>query len=591
MLSTHNRKADSINDSRLEALSQKPHRFEAEIQGDFPDHTYPTAAILKLKTGAQVMFVRNDLSPEKRYFNGKIGTISRISGSEIYIQCPEDAEEISVEPIAWENIEYTLDRKTMEITEHTVGTFRQYPLRLAWAITIHKSQGLTFDKAIIDAQAAFAFGQVYVALSRCRTMEGMVLSRPLPPTAIKTDPAVRRFSQETQQEMPTADQLYASKILYQQQLLLECFDFQRLRARLRRMAGLVLGHSGAVQVSGVEDIRELQIKTEAEICTVGDNFQRQLRGLFSASSLPAKDPAVVDRISRASAYFEEKIASGSGREIPDLQVDTDNKALKKKINNALKFLREEIDVKRAAVQSCEHGFAPSSYLRAVSSAAVASGKKEATLKAPTYSESDIAHPELFQTLKVWRSRKAEEEGVAHYRVMHQKTLIQIAVHLPNSLMTLQEIKGIGKRLAQRYGEELVAMVGAYREQHQIEAVTLPTPVATEPKPKTPKVPRIDTRQVSLDLFEKGLSLVQIAEERGLVLSTIESHMAHWVATGKVTIETLLSDEKRQTIERELSRMQGKPFGAIKQALGTGVSYAEIKLVQAHRKRLASASDD
>jgi hypothetical protein len=172
--------------------------------------------------------------------------------------------------------------------------------------------------------------------------------------------------------------------------------------------------------------------------------------------------------------------------------------------------------------------------------------------------------------------------------LHQKTLIQIAVNLPDSLPDLKGIKGIGKRLAERYGRELVAMVGAYRRQHKIDAVTLPTPTPDEPVPKKPKAPRIDTRQISLELFEKGLTLAQIAEARGLVLATIEGHMAHWVEAGKVAINLLLPPEKRQTIEQELSRLQGKPMGEIKQAVGTDVSYAEIKLVQAHRKHLMSS---
>ena len=397
-----------------------------------------------MKTGAQVMFVRNDLSPGKRYFNGKIGTISRISGSDIRIQCPDDADEIVVERATWENIDYTLDQKTMEITEKTVGTFRQYPLRLAWAITIHKSQGLTFDKAIIDAQAAFAYGQVYVALSRCRTFEGMVLSTPLRSTAIKTDPAISRFSQQSRRRLPTADQLAAAKVGYQQQLIMDCFDFRQLRTRLQRLIGLLLGNAGVVQVSGVDDIRELQRKTEEAICTVGDNFHGQLKGLFSPTTLPAGDAVVVDRITRASAYFGEKIASGPGREIPDLQVDTDNKALKKKINSALRFLREEIDIKLAAVQSCRQGFSAARYFRAISVAAIGTEKKNMTAAAPVYSEADIAHPGMFQALKAWRSRKAEEEGIALYRVMHQKTLVQIAVTLPDTLPALKGIKGVGK---------------------------------------------------------------------------------------------------------------------------------------------------
>jgi hypothetical protein len=351
-LSTHNRKADAINDSKLKALSPSSHRFEARIEGDFPEAIYPTAATLRLKPGAQVMFVRNDLSPERRYFNGKIGTITEIDGSEIRVRCPEDVDEILVEPATWENIEYTLNRKTMEIEESIIGTFQQIPLRLAWAITIHKSQGLTFDNAIIDAQAAFAFGQVYVALSRCRTLDGMVLSRPLAASAVKTDPVIVRFSQEALRNPPSREQLETARIQYQQRLLLECFDFGALRGLLRRTAGLILGNAKVVQASGVADIPAMQRTIEEEICAVGDSFQRQLQGLFLASTLPAADDAVLERIAKASVYFEEKIDSGPGRPIVDLQVDTDNQALKKKINNALKLLRETLAVKLAGVRSC-----------------------------------------------------------------------------------------------------------------------------------------------------------------------------------------------------------------------------------------------
>ena len=584
-LGTHNRIADTINGSRLGSLPQQVHMFEADIEGDFPEHTYPTAATLDLKTGAQVMFVRNDSSPEKRYFNGKIGTITRFTDTDIRIRCPGDSEEIAVEPATWDNIDYTLDRKTLEITENRIGAFRQYPLRLAWAITIHKSQGLTFDRAIIDAKAAFAYGQVYVALSRCRTFEGMVLSTPLSLAAIKTDPAVLAFSVETKQNLPSTGQLKAAKIRYQQQLLLACFDFQPLRACLRRMVSLLLENAGLIGISGGDPIRELQKQTEDEVCTVGDNFLRQLRGLFSSSTLPASDALVLERVAKASVYFQEKIAAGLGRQLACLQIDTDNKALRKKVNRVLNRLQEETAVKLAAVLSCEDGFSPSRYLRAVSAAGIDSGKKKEKTESITYAEADIAHPELFQALKDWRSRKADEEGIAPYRVLHQRTLIQIAVNLPDTPAALKGVKGIGKRLMERYGQELVATVGAYRLKYHIKAVTLPAGTPHAPPPRKPKASRIDTRQISLELFEKGMTLAQVAEERGLVLATIEGHMAHWVESGKVAIDLLLPPEKRQTIEQELSRLQGKPFGQIKHALGADVSFGEIKLVQAHRKHL------
>ena len=157
------------------------------------------------------MFVRNDASPAKRYFNGKIGRITRISDADIGIQCPDDESEIEVEPAVWENIEYTIDPETSEIIANKIGSFKQFPLKLAWAITIHKSQGLTFDRAIIDARAAFTHGQVYVALSRCKTFEGMVLSSPLSAVTVRTDATVLRFAEQASRNPPSAEKLAAAK--------------------------------------------------------------------------------------------------------------------------------------------------------------------------------------------------------------------------------------------------------------------------------------------------------------------------------------------------------------------------------------------
>ena len=581
-LCTHNRQADAINAARLDGLAGKIHTFSAEIEGDFPEHSFPTAASLRLKQGAQVMFVRNDPSPEKRYFNGKIGTITHISGKTIRIRCTDEDAAIDVEPVTWENIEYKLDRENLEIRENKIGVFSQYPLRLAWAITIHKSQGLTFDRAIIDAQAAFAHGQVYVALSRCRTLEGMVLSTPLRAAAIITDPAVRRFDEAHRNHQPTTAQLQHHKIRYQQRILMACFDFEGLRRHLRRLVGLLLGNPGSVFVAGGDDLRALQKQTEAEICSVAEKFGRQLQGLFSAGRLPSGDAAVLDRIARASAYFQEKMDAGVAQAISALRIESDNKAILKKIDQARKRLQAEIDTKRAAVKSCSRGFSPDTYFRSISAAMIDRDAKTAKPAAPVYAETDITHPDLFETLKAWRSEKARSEGIAYYQVMHQQPLIQIAVTLPDSLTALKRIKGIGKQLAARYGEELVAMVADYRHRHRIETVTPPEPAPAEAPPKKKKTPRGETRRISLTMFEKGLTIAQIAEERGLATSTIEGHLAHFVEAGELAIDGLVPAEKRQRIERELAPGTSS-FKKVKQALGDDVSYGEIKLVQAHQK--------
>ncbi len=581
-LCTHNSNADAINLAKLQALQKKPHRFPAEIEGDFPEHIYPTPALLELKVEAQVMFVRNDPLPEKRYYNGKIGKITRISTASICIQCPGDSSEIEVEPTTWENIEYKLDPETLEITQNKIGSFLQFPLKLAWAITIHKSQGLTFDRAIIDAKAAFAHGQVYVALSRCKTFEGMVLSSPLSTLAVKTDQKVLHFVEQASRTPPSQEKLARAKISYQQQLLTECFDFQLLRSQLSRLRAVLLNNARVLQVSGISEIGQLEKTCNEEIFTVSENFEHQLTRLFAAGTLPESDAAILERIAKASAYFQEKLNSLLIPFVTDLQIDTDNKEIRKKAKDATKYLREETAVKLAAVRSCQTGFSPATYLRAVSAAEVdLKPVREKKQQFAITSESDIKHPALFQTLKEWRSQKAAQENIAHFHVMHQKTLVQIAAYLPDSLQALSKIKGIGKYLLEKYGQELVALVSTYLREHAITETVLPELVHTATKAEK----KIDTKQISLEMFERNLSIPQIAGERGLAIPTIEVHLAFFVEAGGLSIKKMLESEKQLAIEKKLAEVQGNSLREVKEALGDGYSYGEIRMVLAHLKYL------
>ena len=463
-LTTHNRNADAINGTRLAALAEKEYRFTAEISGDFPEHAHPAPGVLLLKKGAQVMFLRNDASGEKRYFNGKIGKIMRISNDDIRIKCPGEAAEIVVEPVKWENIKYTVNEENKEIQEDVIGKFSQFPLKPAWAITIHKSQGLTFEKAVIDAQSAFAHGQFYVALSRCKTLEGMVLRSPIPSRGIETDAAVLSFLEGARGNPPSQKGLHVAKIEYQQQLLLDCFDFQSLRNRLNYFVRLLLGNAGLVQVSGVADMGRLREMAEKDIFSVGDKFKRQLQTLFEAEALPESDAFILERIGKASKWFQEKFSLIFDDVVKNFRVETDNQELRKQIGNTLNYLKQEIVVNLAGIKSCEKGFSPSHYLRAISKAEIDfSPEKARKPQAPDYGESDIEHPELFQRLKEWRSRKAGELGVPHFQILHQRVLIQIAVNLPDNRSALKKIKGVGKKTLEKYGEELLALVVAHRK--------------------------------------------------------------------------------------------------------------------------------
>ena len=589
-LTTHNKNADSINRTKLSALDKETHHFTAQISGEFPDHIYPTSAFLQLKEGAQVMFVRNDPSTQKLYYNGKIGRINKISDKYISVVCPGDSGEIEVEPILWENIKYTLNEENKEIQEDIIGKFTQYPLKLAWAITIHKSQGLTFDKAIIDARAAFAHGQVYVALSRCKTLDGIVLSSHISSTGVETDEAVIHFIETATQTPPSQDLLHTAKIRYQQQLLLDCFDFRLLRNRLNYFARLLLGNVRIVQISGIADIRQLEEMSLKNIFIISENFKRQLTTIFKTGSLPGSDAVVLERIGKASIWFQDKSTAILGEPVQELHIETDNTELRKKINNALNNLKKEIAVKLAGVQSCEKGFSPSAYLHAVANAEIdfiPETKKKKRL--PDYGESDIEHPELFQTLKDWRSHKAEEKEFALFQVLHQRVLIQIVVCLPENIIALKRISGVGKKTIQNYGEELMDLVLAYRKKHGIDKVVLPQPkkLPKENIPAKKEAPSSDTKQISLDMLNKGLTIAKIAKERGLVQNTIEGHLAFFVETGKLDVNKLLSPEKQLAIKKELAMDHNNSLTEVKNTLGNDYSYGEIKIIISFLKYLAS----
>jgi len=225
-LTTHNAMADHYNDSQLEQLSSTSHNFKAEIRGTFPEYSYPTSEVLTLKEGAQVMFVKNDSSPLRQYYNGRIGQVKRIDDENIIVHCPEDNFDITVTMQEWENTRYVINKETKEIEPEIQGVFRQYPLRLAWAITIHKSQGLTFERAIIDAGLSFASGQVYVALSRCKTLNGLVLASRIDEKAIINDQRVKEYiSRQEAEARRSIGLLEFYKQDYYKQLLMELFTF------------------------------------------------------------------------------------------------------------------------------------------------------------------------------------------------------------------------------------------------------------------------------------------------------------------------------------------------------------------------------
>ncbi|MFO7748964.1 MAG: HRDC domain-containing protein [Desulfobacteraceae bacterium] len=475
-LTTHNRNAGAINEKRLASIPKAEYSFAADVSGEFPHHVSPAPETLRLKKDAQVMFLRNDASGEKRYYNGRIGKVTGIFDNTIRVLCPGESEEIVVEPVSWENIAYGIDETTGEIKEKIIGKFEQYPLKPAWAITIHKSQGLTFERAVIDVGQAFTHGQVYVALSRCKTLEGMVLSCPISCDGIEPDPAVVAFNTRARQNPPSKTQLEMARMTWQHQLLLDLFDFQALAGRLNYLVRLAASNPNTIHVSGVADLSGLEQSASRDIFTVSGKFSNQLAALFRENRLPESDDWILERLNKASLWFQARFDEILSPAMASLFLETDNVDLGKKAAAVLNTLKKDINVKLAGVKSLEKGFSSSGLLRAMAVAELEfQPEKRKKEQVPGYTESDIEHPGLFTALRQWRTKKAEAQGVPNYQVMHQRVLIQIAVTLPDSIAKLEKISGVGKKTIERYGGELVDMVCAYCTENGIDPgqVSLP----------------------------------------------------------------------------------------------------------------------
>ena len=362
-LTTHNQLANYYNETELQKLRGRTFQFHAEIKGTFPEYSYPTAETLVLKEGAQVMFIKNDTSGEHLYYNGRIGRVVHVDKQQILVLCEGDAEAIEVEPMEWENTRYTLNEETREIETDIQGTFKQYPLRLAWAITIHKSQGLTFDRAIIDANQSFAPGQVYVALSRCRTLEGLVLATPLEARAIINDSRVDTYiAQQETEAQRSIEQLPTLKQEYERFLLLQLFDFRPLLYQQETMVRIFAeffyhSHSSLKQLHdrALMDLRQ-------QVIDVAEKWQRRIQSL---SYEELHNEEFLERVKRSAGYFADTLDKILSKPLQlTAQIETNNKQATRRLSNALPDERQTWLASRyLLIKMEEMGFTVSHYLK------------------------------------------------------------------------------------------------------------------------------------------------------------------------------------------------------------------------------------
>ncbi len=476
-LTTHNQLANFYNESEMQKLSGKPFWYRAEIEGTFPEYNYPTAETLVLKVGAQVMFVKNDPSGKHLYYNGRIGHVTYADEKKVLVLCPGDENAIEVEPLEWENARYTLNPDTREIVTDVQGTFRQLPLRLAWAITIHKSQGLTFDHAIIDANQSFAPGQVYVALSRCRTLEGLSLAKPLDARAIINDARVDSYiTHQEEAAMESIGQLPALKQEYERQLLLQLFDLQPLLNAEEQMIRLFSEYF----LRSHDSLMQLHNQAYAALRQLADTAAKWRLVISSTPVDALRQPALLDRVKRSADYFAVQLTAILLKPIQlSAEVKSNNKRAAARLSDLL----------------------------------------------PDLSQLYYARQLLFT--------KIAEKGFT----------IDIYLH-----------------------EKQMAMLDALDDGKVRRAL----------RPKKEK-----TTEVTFRLYNQGKTPQQIAEERGLSVNTIFSHLSELAQEGRVKPEDIVTPEHQQAIRKIISKVgTANGLAAIKALCPPEVSYEEIRIVLA-----------
>lgn len=570
-LTTHNNKAEATNKTELNKLKTKGVIYNAEVDGKFPEYAYPNAASLELKVGAQVMFVKNDSSPEKRYFNGKIGKVLHLDADEVVVHCPDDDFNINVTPEIWENINYSVDAETKAITEEKIGSYTQIPLRLAWSITIHKSQGLTFEKAIIDAQGAFAHGQTYVALSRCKSLEGLVLKSKIHSNQIISDANVISFNERAEANEPDETVLKISQKKFQLDLIAEVFEFYPMLYPVNRI--LDIYYKNRTVIEGPIETTFLTIKdTVANFLKVSNGFKTQLKQLSENEDLIVESTIIQERFKKAIAYFKEEAETKFLAPLKTFGFTTDNQAIGSEITKHLDSFEELLDVKLLYFEGLKDSFNATTFLE-LRAKSVFNGKEKPKKPKKTIIDG-TANVELFELLRVLRNEIAQEKDLIHYQVFTQKALYEICETLPTSKKELLQVNGMGKTRVEKYGSAILKVIKDYCDENDIETSN-EVDIFEDVKPKKIKG---ETKKISLSLFKEGKSITEIANERELNENTIFGHLASFINSGDVKVTDLMSNEHYKVLKEVIPKKTFENVSDLKHQLDDKYTYGELRLV-------------
>jgi len=490
-LTTHNYIADDINKNALAKLPSETMRLEAKVTGDFPDHIFPIDKTLELKVGAQVMFIKNDKGEQRKYYNGKLATVEAIDkkNNQITVAFANDNSLFTLDLEVWNNVKYKFDVENNTVEEDVIGTFTQFPLRLAWAVTIHKSQGLTFEKAVIDAGKAFAAGQVYVALSRLTNLDGLVIKSRITAANIMTDPQIQIYCNNQLDEDGLRKVLSFAQISYIENAIQDSFNLNSIQDMLDTMEETY----GALTFYNEEEpsiLRMELVQRLAELRNTGFQFQRQIQQIVKKGKKAYPD--LLERVEKGSIWFQQQIRTDMQPKVENYSFECSKKSKSKKFFKDIDVLKNEI----------------------------------------------------------------------HYKMQQ----FDLALFYANGLLT-----------------DLDPDFLIYEGKNTFKFVRLDE--ASDEQPASSA--KMATHDVSYKMYLDGKTAEEIANERGMVLGTIEGHLIKFVETGALDVTQFVSEDKWTSISLYLAKNPEAKLGEIKEHCGIEATFTEIRATLAHLKYLAT----
>lgn len=569
-LTTHNDAADTINSLHLAKLDGRTVNYIASKHGTFPDNALPADKNLILKVGAQVMFLRND--PQGRFYNGKIGHVAALDEDSITVDTDTN-DSLKITPAEWQNVSYILNKETGEVEQNVLGTFTQYPLALAWAITIHKSQGLTFDNAIIDAAKAFSDGQVYVALSRCRSFEGIVLSSKISNLSIRTNRFVLSYMASQEARELSSSQLDAFAADHALTILTDLLDFRSITIPAHRILRLLEESYSTTYPRAIAKIEEALHLCDAEIKVIADKFVSLCKEKRAQGTDILADEGLMQRTRNGAEYFEQKISAILDPIVQTADFSLDNSQADQQLSDLRNALAQELQLKHALLKCVvDKGFDPMSIAaeRAITVAHESSSPKTAQVASAAGDESEVENQQLYRALKKWRSELQQESpSTTPFAIFPNRVLMNIADVVPTSLKELSKISGLGKVRVAKYGNDILNIVGKFSSQGTRKAANVTQRSAAR---------RVDTRQASVEAFRRLNDVTAVAKERGLAKGTIVGHLLDTMGETGFSLSDIMGADRYHSLLQLLQALPPEERRYNKSTMSGKYEYSEVKAV-------------